>query len=185
METKSSGRARSGINPLSHYILEGEPAGRRPVSWFDPACARGRTPCCHEVEDWRWPITFGIATGGQVSPNSFVRRRVVSRARHGSARVQRKSIHFPIIFCAVRCATSICRRQRFVALAFGITTSYARLCPPRVSPSCHGGGAQPAGAFPATPIRGELRQEPGCATGLPPGMISSHDRTRPEPTRCN
>jgi hypothetical protein len=32
--------SRLKINPLTHYILEGEPANRRPVPWFDPAWYR-------------------------------------------------------------------------------------------------------------------------------------------------
>jgi hypothetical protein len=31
---------RLGINPLTHYILEGEAAGRRPIIYFDPAWYR-------------------------------------------------------------------------------------------------------------------------------------------------
>lgn len=34
------GLAGLGINPVTHYILEGEPSGQRPTIWFDPVWYR-------------------------------------------------------------------------------------------------------------------------------------------------
>ena len=55
------------INPLTHYILEGEPANRRPVPWFDPAWYRSE----HGVPDGELALSHYLRHrhGRTVSPN--------------------------------------------------------------------------------------------------------------------
>ena len=59
--------ARLRINPLSHYILEGEPFNRRPVLWFDPVWYRTE----YAVTDGRLALAHYLTHRhtGTFSPN--------------------------------------------------------------------------------------------------------------------
>jgi hypothetical protein len=73
---------RLGINPLSHYILEGEPANRRPTPWFDPGWYRSE----HNVPPGHLALSHYLRHrhAGTVSPNSMFDTAWYV-ARHGAS----------------------------------------------------------------------------------------------------